>query len=45
MKITVIGKGYVGLVSGNCFSEIGNQVTCFDNNINKWYTANLLAYS
>lgn len=30
MKITVVGTGYVGLVSGTCFSETGNQVTCVD---------------
>ena len=32
MKICMIGSGYVGLVSGACFSDLGNTVTCVDNN-------------
>ncbi len=30
MKITVVGTGYVGLVTGTCLSEVGNDVICFD---------------
>ena len=30
MKITVVGTGYVGLVSGACLAEVGNDVLCFD---------------
>lgn len=30
MKIAVVGTGYVGLVSGTCFAETGNQVICVD---------------
>lgn len=35
MKITVFGTGYVGLVTGVCFAEMGNNVTCVDVDINK----------
>ena len=30
MKISVIGTGYVGLVTGTCLAETGNQVFCVD---------------
>ena len=35
MKICIIGSGYVGLVSGACFSELGNNVICVDTNKEK----------
>ena len=47
MKIAVVGTGYVGLVSGTCFAETGNQVTCIDidkNKINKLQSGEITIY-
>ena len=35
MKVCMIGTGYVGLVSGTCFAEIGHEVVCVDNDKQK----------
>ncbi|MES1198273.1 MAG: UDP-glucose/GDP-mannose dehydrogenase family protein [Chitinophagaceae bacterium] len=35
MKIAVVGTGYVGLVTGTCFAETGNDVTCIDIDVDK----------
>jgi len=35
MKVCIIGTGYVGLVTGVCFSDLGNNVICVDNNKTK----------
>ena len=35
MKICIVGVGYVGLVSGACFADLGNTVWCVDNNQEK----------
>ena len=47
MNITVVGSGYVGLVSGACFSEMGNNVTCVDidqHKINELQNGNIPIY-
>ena len=47
MKIAVIGTGYVGLVTGTCFAETGNKVTCVDideSKINKLKSGKLTIY-
>ena len=35
MKLCMIGTGYVGLVSGTCFADLGNDVVCVDKDLNK----------
>lgn len=35
MKITIIGTGYVGLVTGTCFAEFGHRIVCVDKDIDK----------
>ena len=47
MKLCMIGTGYVGLVSGTCFSDLGNKVTCVDidkNKINKLNSGTIPIY-
>jgi len=42
MKITIFGAGYVGLVTSTCLAEMGNSVTCIDNNKEKVKNLNKL---
>ena len=35
VNIAIIGSGYVGLVTGTCFAEVGHRVICVDNNVEK----------
>ncbi len=35
MNICIVGTGYVGLVTGACLAEMGNEVICVDNDKNK----------
>ena len=35
MKITIVGTGYVGLVSGVCLSDFGHKVVCIDRDVKK----------
>jgi UDPglucose 6-dehydrogenase len=47
MRITVVGTGYVGLVTGTCFAETGNNVTCVDideNKVNKLSSGQITIY-
>lgn len=47
MKIAVVGTGYVGLVTGTCFAETGNMVTCIDideNKVNKLKNGQITIY-
>ena len=40
MKISIVGAGYVGLVTGGCLADLGHQVMCIDNDANKIATLN-----
>ena len=35
MNVTVFGSGYVGLVTGACFADVGNRVLCVDVDVDK----------
>src|SRR5690606_3338014 len=47
MRIAVVGTGYVGLVTGTCFAETGNTVTCIDidqDKVNKLQSGRITIY-
>ena len=44
MRIAVIGTGYVGLVTGACFSEMGNKIWCVDVDEKKIENAGRVAF-
>ena len=35
MDIAIVGSGYVGLVTGACFAQLGNRIICVDNDATK----------
>ena len=43
MRIVMVGSGYVGLVSGACFSEFGHDVTCVDNDAAKHFVGTVVS--
>ena len=44
MKISIIGTGYVGLVSGACFADLGHSVVCLDKDKTKIKSLSQISY-